>query len=1492
MSLGSLLKANASSAALVDLTINGEDWSDGTFETEEESVTIALTAKERSLLELPYDEEVQIIPLDENEQAYAYPEFEKADFEKEKLIEQFNQSDESETASEESQAYDSAILSVPENEQKGIFYLTMEKGEVQRFNVTWKSTSTKEVIVRSAEDNNFVQKLFQFRPAKQVLTPDVIPPLDAVSEESEEEESDAELASSGSSLTNPFGVEVEVSRTTGLAPFDEGHPSGYDDPGYDYGGDDNIVRTFDQVSYRINVGISNTNERYTSLRVRLDTELPDAWRIDKSGQVRQTAEIANDDPLIDTGNGTKKSSRSVWTKLDKASGQLFFTETIETFGGVHKDKLEPKFTVTIESATTTDEDEPEEIINQKIDGNVVPSMNDTVYISAKPLVDVNLAWTPNRMSNFESATGVSLPEKQHTMITNVGVYVQLKPLPGREDLTSIKGSTYPVGGIEYELEQRMIYTNEETHESRDLIIGEENPPLEVISYDGLFHTDMPNPIFTEEYQAYKDVYQFVSRQGLKAPVGYTQNTYPPNQEYSTRIGIYDTGTPEVKNSNKESNYNIQLRNLDYQPISVGRNKWFLSGDPMPSNAEPFSVTAMQVLFPYDYLETSGVEGNINYRLSISEIKYEGNTQEVEEALDMLWENKWPGRMRTFAAAVDVNRIGLSTNPINSKNYSSAGDSITARGNSIWGQFYGPYVDVEAETTTLYGRWNANSMVYDDSRTILDRSSGVEVQKTYYGVGLKVPDRTIRTDEDLDEDYEWYATSAEAMANGEISAVKVEYQVTDPAGSGSPRFFVPLRAVGEIGALDGDGNPNVLLTNVFNYASDGEILTSYYPTDRLLDYRPTTYKENGAIDTIHVPLSDWGDTLYISNMTIRPAITADKDTYTPDETINWTVDGSVESGYEDNLKVTFKVTIPKETQYIDGTAKDFHGNPLPDPAASQNDDGSWTLSWTLDYLANSNYNPRVTFDTSIISSQLDFDNNVADLNAKLVVEVRSESDESIYDNSRIEFRTATEQVTVTNSGVLVVDKIVDKPYIDNGKSELTYTVAYRNHSPFPMDDVRILDVLPYNGDGRGTKYSGNYSLTNAEQLNESIDGSIWYTKKTITVDTDPNTIDLTNGDWHKLGSNMSDLNDAKAVMLVYDRLPNGEDMSLSLTIETEEQTPGDILINSPSLNSSMNLYVNGVPRSVRVVGRDLSGVAWYDDSYDGLIGDKYDQTGPEDFAADIPVKLYKIIDKKPQLVEENSTGEKFIDGNGDSLIKTDADGRYTFTCLPEGKYVVEFIVDRQKYRATKKLVGEDATKNSKANQECKTTNYTLPLNNDCGPLWVLGDPQKSTHHTTDVNIGLIGPSAIKLFKYEAGTAIDEDEDGELSDSEKASGAPLEGAVFDLHEGHGGTGDKIGTATTDEKGNIQFTGLFPDDYSLVETKAPSKEYELLKKPINVTITRGNQVIQLYQDNERGTELPFTGGNNPILIVLLVSAGLLAIGFISMMAYYRQSKQRGKL
>ena len=344
-------------------------------------------------------------------------------------------------------------------------------------------------------------------------------------------------------------------------------------------------------------------------------------------------------------------------------------------------------------------------------------------------------------------------------------------LPGRSDITSLKGSTYPVGGIKYKLNQKVLYSDAKGNTNKELLIGTETEPVQVIAYSGLGAGNK----FTSEYSKYSGLYRALSIQGTYAPYGYTNQTNPPATTQQHFIGVYNTGNPVAKNNGIDNT--IEIENTDYVPADVGKNKWFYRGAAMTSNSKPFSTIAMQVAFPYEYLEKQigedNISANLNYILSVNEVEYaDGTKQKVEHEVSVPWNRDFPGNIRAFAAFLDSGKQRLSSGD-KSNIWSSLGDGITSQGNNLYASFYSSFTDPEATHGYVYGRWNANSFKYDTTKNaeIAHSYEGILTKEVYYGVGDIVPDDNLRTQDQIESKYTWYSSVHAAKAVGEISAVK-------------------------------------------------------------------------------------------------------------------------------------------------------------------------------------------------------------------------------------------------------------------------------------------------------------------------------------------------------------------------------------------------------------------------------------------------------------------------------------------------------------------------------------------------------------------------------------------------------------------------------------------------------------------------------------------------------------------------------------------------
>lgn len=142
--------------------------------------------------------------------------------------------------------------------------------------------------------------------------------------------------------------------------------------------------------------------------------------------------------------------------------------------------------------------------------------------------------------------------------------------------------------------------------------------------------------------------------------------------------------------------------------------------------------------------------------------------------------------------------------------------------------------------------------------------------------------------------------------------------------------------------------------------------------------------------------------------------------------------------------------------------------------------------------------------------------------------------------------------------------------------------------------------------------------------------------------------------------------------------------------------------------------------------------------------------------------------------------------------------------------------------------------------------------------------------------------------------------------------LSGAKFELRIADGSADGKLlKTVTSDETGNIHFTGLAEGTYTLRETETPSSEYAKLdgeikfeitanedKKTCTVRIVDGdasitndatanNGVISFEIYNYKGISLPETGGMGTT-IFMIGGASLIALAGVMLVVYSKKSKK----
>lgn len=162
----------------------------------------------------------------------------------------------------------------------------------------------------------------------------------------------------------------------------------------------------------------------------------------------------------------------------------------------------------------------------------------------------------------------------------------------------------------------------------------------------------------------------------------------------------------------------------------------------------------------------------------------------------------------------------------------------------------------------------------------------------------------------------------------------------------------------------------------------------------------------------------------------------------------------------NVTVTVNDTLPVGLTYVPGSSN------YDEPDIIKNDDGTTILVWKI---YNCTTNTAIT--PIIFSAKIDEETP----NGKQFETVAFVEADKIG-ASLPSTRTAKHSVQVTNLSSYSLYKTTETPIIEiNGL--IHYKITCINKTDDPIKDFQLLDILPYNGDNRGTNYNGTYMVKN-------------------------------------------------------------------------------------------------------------------------------------------------------------------------------------------------------------------------------------------------------------------------------------------------------------------------------------------------------------------------------------------------------------------------------
>ncbi len=166
-------------------------------------------------------------------------------------------------------------------------------------------------------------------------------------------------------------------------------------------------------------------------------------------------------------------------------------------------------------------------------------------------------------------------------------------------------------------------------------------------------------------------------------------------------------------------------------------------------------------------------------------------------------------------------------------------------------------------------------------------------------------------------------------------------------------------------------------------------------------------------------------------------------------------------------------------------------------------------------------------------------------------------------------SGTVQNSVASASGVTIDKMVSVDNVNWVANEsllvaekggnIYYRVTVSNNGSTALTNLRILDVLPYAGDGRsywGPTLSGSVSTTH---------GTVYY-----STETPAESADTIRGD---LSGWSTDASGAKSFLAVVDMLPAGQAVTLTYTTKAPEN-PVDTAYYQLAINTAHCMYANG------------------------------------------------------------------------------------------------------------------------------------------------------------------------------------------------------------------------------------------------------------------------------------------------------------------------------
>ena len=1082
---------------------------------------------------------------------------------------------------------------------------------------------------------------------------------------------------------------------TGTGPWDDN-----DEAGNDSSEDNNIVRSFDQVTYTIEstMALKDTAivQNFKGGIIKIEAVLPDecknvmSWDLDSMGWTEGSGVVSD--------NGMKLTAEYRMGQNDVTiPGKQNIVLVLAVQGATNNTEIIPDIELWLEG-------------NDEIDKVQVTNVQ-TVKVSAAPNYNVALSNNIELKKEIEYKDG---NETKKGRLYGYGINYQLY---NNQSDKGLKGIEYPAGDINLDVEMTLTKTNmKDTSDVQD-ITSTTTPFLYnyKLNYYDTNTGILPDRDMNVTWHAAHEWRLPAAKRGSTT-----------DKELLDRY-CYDSGDVSMSQSNNIISVNVKNYKFDGTFPTLGAGDSLTATRRYGANQGCFSTVYFQVLVPFTDETT---EGEYNYYLKVeakdfsvtsksgtevnSEMSLNDNTSTISHViyypgdfmpynwLNSNWADKgyqglhsyWTlGDARAYVGQKFIDRYDFGLDP-----------NIDERDNVYSANVLMKFDGEAFNITELNGRSGGMADGWATNATL---PSDMKFNMLY---AAKKDGTNWLSDDEMkqlvESDLLYYKSlddmKAELGSDAICVGVLFESQSGTVGYSAGCRFQVALQTtnkaeIGKVYQFFGESNL---------YRKDNQLDRTMYTrlnrniefpkADVLLknNYIKTAYDESGnIIEGTHNGGYKYGQSLLIVGGKVSVANEVNDKVSDGSNKINYDIG---RNEYEVNYKlspvlstegynnvsisnITLKVsdTLPVGLNYVPGSSN------YDEPDVMRNDDGTTTLVWEI-------YNcvTNVAIDPITFKAKID-EETVNGKQLETVAVVEADKIGTSLPNTR----TAKRTIQVTNLSSYSLYKTTQTPIIElNGL--IHYRITCINKTEDSINDFQLLDILPYNGDNRGTKYNGTYTVKNISINVKNSSGAVvndsdlkLYVsneESAKSADAKDENLGLDDG-WKELAEN-TEYNGALTAYALVGEIGGRNRLEVDVYLQTNGNKPMDMYKNSATAQIDKNTEkMETSIILVQDIKRSIEGTIWFDSNKNGVMDENEE----------------KLENVEVELIQDDGNQAVDIDGNKINNVLTDSNGHYEFEDMVRGNYKVKVNFTDDEKEITIKNIGGNKEINSKFNTDKMT-----------------------------------------------------------------------------------------------------------------------------------------------------------------------------------------------